>query len=141
MVTELALAPSATALELRRAWPARPLLLAATLVLLVYSAPAQQRRETILQLRDDVFTAMAHVSLTEEQTEKLDRCRQTLLLAAQSGRMRKAATRRNMNAAVKDIEKTFKDAPFQDGDRNTVREDIARLRAIQRSLQIKRAGR
>jgi Holliday junction resolvase RusA-like endonuclease len=91
-------------------------------------------------LRDDVTTAMSHATLTEKQTQKLDRSRQTLLLAAQSGKMRKAATKRDLDGAVKDIEKALSDGPFQGDDRDVVREDIAQLRAIERNQQVKRAG-
>jgi phosphoenolpyruvate carboxylase len=88
----------------RAALPALPsprvtrlLALAVTLLLLAHPTYAQKRREAILQLRDDVSTAMAHATLTEKQTQKLDHCRQTLLLAAQSGKLRKAATKRDLD--------------------------------------------
>lgn len=84
---------------------------------------------------------MAHASLTEKQTQKLDHCLQTLLLAAQSGRLRKAATKRDLDAAVKDIEKICNAGSFQADDRDAVREDIAQLRAIQRDLQLRRGAR
>jgi Holliday junction resolvase RusA-like endonuclease len=119
---------------------ARLLALTLTPFLLVHPAYGQKRREAILQLRDDVSTAMAHATLTEKQTQKLDHCRQTLLLAAQSGRMRKAATKRDLDGAVKDIEKAFTGGPFQADDRDVVREDIAQLRAIERNQQLKRAS-
>jgi hypothetical protein len=119
---------------------ARLLALAITPLLLAQPSNAQKRREAILQLRDDVSTAMAHATLTEKQTQKLDHCRQTLLLAAQSGKMRKAATKRDLDGAVKDIEKAFGGGPFQADDRAVVREDIAQLRAIERDQQLKRAG-
>jgi hypothetical protein len=119
---------------------ARLLALAITPLILVCSAYPQKRREAILQLRDDVTTAMSHATLTEKQTQKLDRSRQTLLLAAQSGKMRKAATKRDLDGAVKDIEKALSDGPFQGDDRDVVREDIAQLRAIERTQQVKRAG-
>jgi len=127
--------------KLARVCPPRPLTLAITSILLLHSAHAQKRRDAILQLRDDVSTAMAHASLTEKQTQKLDHCRQTLLLAAQSGRVHKAATKRDLDAAVKDIEKAFQGGPFQAEDRDAVREDIAELRAIERDQKIKRASR
>jgi hypothetical protein len=119
----------------------RPLTLAVTSILLLPPAHAQKRRDAILQLRDDVSTAMAHATLTEKQIEKLDHCRQTLLLAAQSGRVHKAASKRDLDAAVKDIDKAFQGGPFQADDRDLVRQDIAQLRAIERDQQIKRAGR
>ena len=131
----------------RAAWPActsprmaRLLALTLTPLLLVHTTHAQKRREAILQLRDDVSTAMAHATLTEKQVQKLDHCRQTLLLAAQSGRMRKAATKRDLDGAVKDIEKAFTGGPFQVDDRDVVRQDIAQLRAIERNQQLKRAS-
>jgi len=65
---------------------AQPVTLAVTSVFLLQPAHAQKRREAILQLRDDVAIAMAHASLTEKQIQKPDHSRQTLLLAAQSGR-------------------------------------------------------
>jgi len=119
---------------------ARLLALTLTPLLLVHPTYAQKRREAILQLREDVSTAMAHATLTEKQTQKLDHCRQTLLLAAQSGRMRKAVTKRDLDGAVKDIEKAFTGGFFQSDDRDLVREDIAQLRAIERNQQLKRAS-
>jgi len=118
----------------------RTVALAASLLLLSGPLFAQKRREAILQLRDDVATAMAHASLTEKQTQKLDRCRQTLLLAAQSGRMRRAASKRDLDGAVRDIEKNLHSGPFQADDSNLVRQDIDQLRAIERSHQV-RTGR
>jgi len=126
---------------LRRVCLARPLTLAVTSILLLPAAHAQKRRDAILQLRDDVSTAMAHARLAEKQTEKLDHCRQTLLLAAQSGRVHKAATKRDLDAALKDIERAFDGGPFQAEDRDLVRQDIAQLRAIERDRQNKRVGR
>lgn len=128
-------------LGLRRVCLTRPLTLAVTSILLLHPASAQKRRDAILQLRDDVSTAMSHASLTEKQTQKLDHCRQTLLLAAQSGRVHKAATKRDLDAAVKDIEKALNGGPFQADDRDLVREDIAHLRAIERNQQLNRASR
>ncbi len=132
---------------LRAAWPtfrsprvARLLALTLTPLLLAHPTYAQKRREALLQLRDDISTAMAHAALTEKQTQKLDHCRQTLLLAAQSGRMRKAATKRDLDGVVKDIEKAFTGGPFQSEDRDAVREDIAQLRAIERNQQLKRSS-
>ncbi len=118
-----------------------PLTLAVSSILLLHPLHAQKRRDAILQLRDDVSTAIAHASLTEKQTQKLDRCRQTLLLAAQSGRVRKSVTKRDLDAAVRDIEKAINAGPFQADDRDLVRDDIAQLRAIERDQQVKRAGR
>lgn len=125
------------------AFPRRTRLLALTLtpILLLTPAYAQKRREAILQLRDDISTAMAHASLNEKQTQKLDHCRQTLLLAAQSGKLRKVATKRDLDGAVKDIEKAVNGGPFQPDDRNLVRQDIAQIRAIERDQQLKRAGK
>ncbi len=118
-----------------------PLTLAVSSILLLQPLYAQKRRDAVLQLRDDVSTAMAHISLTEKQTQKLDRCRQTLLLAAQSGRVRKSVSKRDLDAAVRDIEKAINAPPFQADDRNLVRDDIAQLRAIERNQQVKRASR
>ena len=132
--------PRATWFACKSPRMARLLALTLAPLLLVHPTHAQKRREAILQLRDDVSTAMAHATLTEKQTQKLDHCRQTLLLAAQSGRMRKAATKRDLDGAVKDIEKAFTGGPFQANDRDAVREDIAQLRAIERNRQLKRAS-
>lgn len=120
---------------------AGPLTLAIASLLLLQPAHAQKRRDAILQLRDDVSTAMAHATLSEKQTQKLDHCRQTLLLAAESGRVHKAATKRDLDAAVKDIERALNGGPFQGEDRDLVRQDIAQLRTIERDQQIKRAQR
>jgi len=128
-------------LGLRRVCLGRPLALAVTSVLLLYPASAQKRRDAILQLRDDITTAMAHAGLNEKQTQKLDHCRQTLLLAAQSGRVHKAATKRDLDGALRDVERAFSAGPFQADDRDLVRQDIAQLRAIERDQQVKRAGR
>ncbi len=125
---------------LRRAHLVRRLAFAAALLLLSYPLFAQKRRETILRLRDDVSTAMAHANMTQKQTQKLDRCRQTLLVAAQSGRMRKAASRKDLDAAVRDIEKALQNGPFQADDSNLVRQDIDQLRAIERNQRARRAG-
>jgi hypothetical protein len=119
---------------------ARLVALAIAPLLLAHPTYAQKRREAILQLRDDVSTAMSHATLTEKQTQKLDRSRQTLLLAAQSGKLRKAATKRDLDSAVKEIEKALSEGPFQAGDRDVVREDIAQLRVIERNQQLKRAS-
>lgn len=137
-------APSPVVLPAFRLWRvclAGPLTLAVTSILLLQPARAQKRRDAILQLRDDVSTAMAHTTLTEKQTQRLDHCRQTLLLAAESGRVHKAATKRDLDAAVKDIEKAVNGGPFQAEDRDLVRQDIAQLRTIERDQQIKRAQR
>lgn len=120
---------------------ARLLALTLTPILLLTPMYAQKRREAILQLRDDISTAMAHASLSEKQTQKLDHCRQTLLLAAESGKVRKVATKRDLDGAVKDIEKAVNGGPFQADDRDLVREDIAQIRAIEREQQLKRAGK
>jgi hypothetical protein len=84
---------------------------------------------------------MAHASLTEKQTQKLDRCRQTLLLAAQSGRRRRTASRRELDGAVRDIERALYNGPFQTDDRNLIHQDIDQLRAIERKQAVRRAGR
>lgn len=126
---------------LRRARLVRLLAFAAALLFLSCPLFAQKRRETILRLRDDVSTAMSHASLTQKQTQKLDRCRQTLLLAAQSGRRRRAASRKDLDGAVRDIEKALQNGPFQTDDSNLVRQDIDQLRAIERNQRARRAGR
>lgn len=126
---------------LRRARLVRLLAFAAALLFLSCPLFAQKRRETILRLRDDVSTAMSHASLTQKQTQKLDRCRQTLLLAAQSGRRRRAASRKDLDGAVRDIEKALQNGPFQADDSNLVRQDIDQLRAIERNQRARRAGR
>jgi hypothetical protein len=120
---------------------ARPLSLAAVSLLLLNPVHAQKRREAILRLRDDVSTAMAHASLTEKQTQRLDHCRQTLLLAAQSGRVRRAASKRDLDSAVRDIEKAFHNGPFETGDSDLVRQDIDQLRVIERNQRARSAGR
>ena len=76
----------------------RLILLAATFLLIVSPNYGQKRREVILRLRDDISTAMAHASLNEKQTQKLDRNRQSLLLTAQSGRARKTSSQPNLEA-------------------------------------------
>ena len=126
---------------LRRAHLVHVLAFAAALLLFSYPLFAQKRRETILRLRDDVSTAMAHANMTQKQTQRLDRCRQTLLLAAQSGRRRKAASRKDLDGAVRDIEKALQNGPFQSDDSNLVRQDIDQLRAIERNQRARRAGR
>lgn len=113
----------------------------AAFVLLSYPVHAQKRREAILRLRDDVSTAMAHSSLTEKQTQRLDHCRQTLLLAAQSGRRRRAVSKRELDGAVRDIERALFNGSFQPGDRDLVRQDIDQLRAVERNQRARRAGR
>jgi hypothetical protein len=92
---------------------------------------AQNRREAILRLRDDVSAAMAHVSVQEKQTQKLDHCRQTLLMATQSGPAR--ATRRDLDQALRDIEKVLHSSSFLQDDRDAVRQDISQIRAIERN--------
>ena len=86
----------------------RLILLAATFLLIVSPNYGQKRREVILRLRDDISTAMAHASLNEKQTQKLDRNRQSLLLTAQSGRARKTSSQPNLEATLKEIEKAFR---------------------------------
>jgi hypothetical protein len=120
---------------------ARAIALAAAFLILSFDASAQKRREAILRLRDDVSTAMAHVSLNEKQTEKLDRCRQTLLLSAQSGRARKVTARKDLDSALKDIEKSLHGGPFQPADQDLVRQDIDVLRAIERDQRARRYAR
>ena len=121
------------AFSLRRVRVALPLALAVTFLFLLNPINAQKRREAILRLRDDVSAAMAHASLTERQTQKLDRCRQTLLLAAHSGRVRQAATRRDLDGAVRDIERLFQSGVFQFDDSELVRQDVDELRSLQRN--------
>jgi hypothetical protein len=74
---------------------------------------------------------MAHVSVEEKQTQKLDHCRQTLLLATQSGPAR--ATRKDLAQALRDIEKIFHGNSFLPDDRDAVRQDISQIRAIERN--------
>lgn len=74
---------------------------------------------------------MAHVSVEEKQTQKLDHCRQTLLMAAQSGPTR--ATRKDLDQALHDIEKIFHSSAFLQDDRDAVRQDISQVRAIERN--------
>ena len=123
----------------RRAHLTRVLALAATCFLASAPIDAQKRREVILQLRDDVATAMAHVSLEEKQTQKLDRCRQTLLLATQS--RPRSATKKDLDSAVSDIEKLFHKGQFLEEDRKTVAQDIHQLRMIERNQQLRRNPR
>ena len=125
----------------RRVPFARSLALALALLILPFQAGSQKRREAILRLRDDVSTAMAHTSLNEKQTEKLDRCRQTLLLSAQSGRTRKVTAKRDLDNALRDIEKSFHGGPFQPADQDLVRQDIDELRAIERNQRARRYAR
>ena len=125
----------------RRVPFARSIALAAVVLVLPFQTSAQKRREAILRLRDDVSTAMAHASLNEKQTEKLDRCRQTLLLSAQSGRARKVTAKKDLDNALKDIEKSLHGGPFQSADQDLVRQDIDELRAIQRDQRARRYAR
>jgi len=120
---------------------ARSIALAAAFLILPFEASAQKRREAILRLRDDVSTAMAHTTLNEKQTEKLDRCRRTLLLSAQSGRARKVTARKDLDNALKDIEKSLHGRPFQPADQDLVRQDIDELRAIERNQRARRYAR
>ena len=125
----------------RRVRFARSIALAAALLILPFDATAQKRREAILRLRDDVSTAMAHSTLNEKQTEKLDRCRQMLLLSAQSGRVRKVTAQKDLDNALKNIEKAFHGGPFQSEDRDSVRHDIDQLRDIERNQRARRYAR
>jgi hypothetical protein len=124
--------------SLRRVHFARTLALAATLLLLLPPLQAQARREAILRLREDVSTAMAHVSLNEKQIQKLDRCRQTLLVSAQAGRGRGTGNQKDMDATVKDIEKLFRGDIFLQEDRGTVLQDIQQLRNLERTQRARR---
>jgi hypothetical protein len=144
-VTEPAQAPKPSlqhawwfSFALRRVPVARSLALAATFFLLSFPIGAQKRREAILRLRDDVSTAMARVSLSEKQAQKLSRSQQTLLLSAQSGRTRKMTTKRDLDGALKEIEKVFHGGPFQREDQELVRQDIDQLRSIERSQRARR---
>lgn len=125
----------------RRVRFARSIALAAAFLVLSFNASSQKRREAILRLRDDVSTAMAHATLNGKQTEKLDRCRQTLLLTAQSGRARQMTPRKDLDNALKDIEKTLHGRPFQPADQDLVRQDIDQLRAIERNQRARRYAR
>lgn len=108
-------------------------LLAVTLLLITSPAAAQKRREALLRLREDVATAVAHVSLNEKQTQTLDRCQQTILLAAQSGRARKTVHPRDLHGALRDIEKTVREGPFQTTDQTLVQQDIDQVRLIEQN--------
>ena len=119
----------------------RLILLSAIFLLIVSPNYGQKRREVILRLRDDISTAMAHVSLNEKQTQKLDRNRQSLLLRAQSGRARKTSSQPNLEATLKEIEKAFHDGPFTPEDRNLVQQDIDQLRTIERNRRARRYSR
>jgi hypothetical protein len=125
----------------RRVPFAQSIALAAAFLILTFEAGAQKRREAILRLRDDVSTAMAHSTLNEKQTEKLDRCRQTLILSAQSGRARKVTAKKDLDNALKDIEKVFHGEPFQPEDRDLVHKDIDLLRTIERNQRARRYAR
>ena len=109
-------------------------------VVLSTSSPVfgQKRREAILLLRDDVSTAIAHNILNQNQTQKLDRCRETLLLAAQSGRARRTVPARDLHGALKDIEKTIQSGPFEPDDRTVVQQDINQVRSIDRNRRMQR---
>ena len=122
----------------RRVPFARSIALAAVFLILTFQASAQKRREAILRLRDDVSTAMAHTTLNEKQTERLDRCRHTLLLSAQSGRARKVTAKKDLDNALKDIEKALHGGPFQPEDRDLVHKDIDQLRTIERNQRARR---
>jgi len=114
----------------RRVNVATFVLLAVTFLLISFPAGAQKRREAILRLRDDVSTAVAHASLNEKQTQALDRCQQTLLLAAQSGRARQTVNEKDLHGALREIEKTLRNGPFPAEDRTLVEQDIDRVRTI-----------
>lgn len=109
-------------------------------IVLSTSSPVfcQKRREAILRLRDDVSTAIAHTSLNEKQTQKLDRCRETLLLAAQSGRARHTVPVRDLHGALKDIEKTIRSGRFQPDDRTVVQQDINQVRWLEQYRRTQR---
>jgi hypothetical protein len=119
----------------------RSFLLAAIFLLIVCPTYGQKRREAILRLRDDMSTAMAHVTLNEKQTQKLDRNRQSLLITAQSGRARKTSSQPNLEATLKEIEKMFHSGPFKPEDRSVVQQDIDQLRAIERNRRARRYSR
>lgn len=108
-------------------------LLAVTFLLINSPAAAQKRREALLRLREDVATAVAHVSLNEKQTQTLDRCQQTVLLAAQSGRARKTVRPRDLHGALREIEKTVREGPFQTTDQTLVQQDIDQVRLIEQN--------
>jgi len=113
--------------------------LALAFVPLLISVPthAQHRRELLLRLRDDVSTAVAHASLTEKQTQNMDRCQQMLLLAAQSRRdhKHKLVNDRDLQHALKDLEKAGKDAAFRPEDRQAIESDLQEYRRIERNRQ------
>ena len=115
--------------------------LAAIFLLIVYPSYGQKRREAILRLRDNISNAMVHVTLNEKQTQMLDRNRQALLITAQSGRARKTSGQPNLEATLKEIEKTFRSGPFKPEDRNLVQQDIDQLRAIERNRRNRRYSR
>ena len=127
--------------SLRRVCLARTLTLAATLLLISHPLLAQKRRETILRLREDVSTAMAHVNLNEKQIQKLDRCRQTLLVSAQSGRARGTGRKKDLDGAVSDIAKLFRGNMFLQEDRGAVLQDIEQLRTLERNQRARYARR
>jgi hypothetical protein len=122
----------------RRVRFARALALAVSLLLFTaHPIHAQKRREAIIRLRDDVSAAMAHASLNEKQTQKLDQCRQTLLLSAQAGRAR-PSRRKDLDGALREIERAFHSGAFLPEDRDVVRRDIGQLRAIERNQRARR---
>jgi len=123
---------------LQRMRLARPIAFAAAVLLFSFPLVAQRRRQAVLHLREDVSSAMSHVTLNGKQTQKLDRCRQTLLLAAQSGKARKTVTPADLDRAVNHIDKISRSAGFQDGDRERIRQDIDELRAIERRQNVRR---
>jgi len=111
--------------------------LALAFVPLLISVPthAQHRRELLVRLRDDVSTAVAHSSLTEKQRQNMDRCQQTLLLAAQSRRDHKLVNDRDLQHALKDLEKAGKDAAFRPQDRQAIESDLREYRRVERNRQ------
>jgi hypothetical protein len=117
--------------RLRRAHADRLAPLAVAFLLTSIAVHAQSRREVILRLREDVSSAMAHVSVEEKQTKKLDHYRQTLLMATQSDRAR--ATQKDLDQALRDIEKIFRNSSFLQDDRVAVQNDISQIRATERN--------
>ena len=111
--------------------------LALAFVPLLISVPthAQHRRELLVRLRDDVSTAVAHSSLAEKQRQNMDRCQQTLLLAAQSRRDHKLVNDRDLQHALKDLEKAGKDAAFRPQDRQAIESDLREYRRVERNRQ------
>lgn len=111
------------------------LALAVLPLLIAVPTHAQHRRELLVRLRDDVSTAVAHARLTEKQTQNLDRCRQTLLLAAQSRPDSRLVNDRDLQHALKDLEKAGKDPAFRAEDRQAIERDLREYRRIERNRQ------